>query len=204
MSDSWNSWDNRSRQRMAPMSGLMLSQCHGTCRPLSTCLTPLLAAENIKKQRNGVWDSWNKLGKNATVRTNGLQRSYQRQGQPQDYRRRSSYLLLILCRHIPRAPCYRNIRIDTMQTTRTADNAGNFDGRHWEEYKHRCCWAAKIHWWLLCTRTPRLQIPRAIQTAPHLRKVDIMILTSIAARSRHQNTNVDFAPEDKWLSPVDR
>ena len=32
---------------------------------------------------------------------------------------------------------------------------------------------------------------------PNLRKVDVMIFTSIAARSRHQNIDVGFAPEDK-------
>ena len=61
---------------LRPRSGLMLSQCPNTCRPLSACLTPLLVVENIKildkKQRGGVWDSWNELGENETAGTNGV------------------------------------------------------------------------------------------------------------------------------------
>ena len=43
------------------------------------------------------------------------------------------------------ASCYHNFRIDTMQTVHTDDNAENFDGKYWEEYKHYYCWVPKIH-----------------------------------------------------------
>ena len=83
--DSWNSWNNRSRQQIALMSGIMLNLYYRTCRPLSSCLIPLLAAKNIKKQPNGMCDSRIKLGENPTGRTNGLHENYQHWGNPQDY-----------------------------------------------------------------------------------------------------------------------
>ena len=54
VSESWNnstdrnSWDNGLIQQITPTSGLMLSLYHDTCCLLSTSLTPLLMAENVK------------------------------------------------------------------------------------------------------------------------------------------------------------
>ena len=142
-----------------------------------------------------MWNSWNRLGKNATAGTNSLEKSYQRQGQSHDYWHCFSYLLLIPCCQISRASCYRNFRIDILQTVCIGDNAENFDRKHWEKYKHCCYCVAKIHWWLPCTRTQYFQIPRIIPMAPVLRKFDVIILTSIVARFQYQNTNVRSALE---------
>ena len=82
------------------------------------------------------WDEW------VTIETDGGPERFINAGNLHGYKRQripSQPKYPAPCRHLDCAPCYRNFRIDTSQTARTADNAGNFDGRHWEEYKHRCC-----------------------------------------------------------------